>query len=71
MRINKLGSFMLNYLKRDDGKHDTESNEKTPQEELSRDCECETPGTRATGSSIMQVEQGSGVDLPESEKDWM
>ena len=61
---------MLNYLKRDDGKHETESNEKTSQEELSRDCECERPGTRATGSSIMQVEQGSGVDLPESEKDF-
>ena len=31
----QLGSFMLNYLKRDDGKHETESNEKTVQEEFS------------------------------------
>ena len=70
----QLGSFMLNYLKRDDGKHETESNEKTVQEEFSRVCrdsECKTPGTRetCTGSSILQVEQESGADLPQSEKD--
>ena len=42
------------------------------QEEFSRVCrdnECETPGTRETGSSILQVEQESGGDLPQSEKD--
>ena len=68
----QLGSFMLNYLKCDDGKHETENNEKTVQEEFSRVCrdsECETPGTRETGSSILQVEQESGADLPQSEND--
>ena len=68
----QLGSFMLNYLKRDDGKHETESNEKTVQEEFSRVCrdsEWETPGSRETESSILQVEQESGAALPQSEKD--
>ena len=34
-----------------------------------RDSECETPGTRETGSSILQVEQESGADLLQSEND--
>lgn len=65
----QLGSFMLNYLQRDDGK--LESKEKTVQDELGK-CsasKCETRGTSETGSSILQVVQGSGVDSPQSEKD--
>ena len=65
----QLGSFMLNYLQRDDEKR--ESEEKTVQDELGKCCssKCETPQTSETGSSILQVVEGSGVDSQRSEKD--
>ena len=65
----QLGSFMLNYLQRDDEKR--ESEEKMVQDKLGKCCasKYETRQTSETGSSILQVVEGSGVDSQRSEKD--